>query len=177
MMLPLCRLSGKMRTVSVLATVGLLGSASAFLPATRMTMKAERECPPTPCTWRSPARIAGLFVFDKEATLVEAVCSGGRWRALGAEAWVGVVIAASLIEKIKTGVSKALPLLVGTSAFVAGPLASQALTKDELSSLSYLQVKGTGLANRCPEVRAVISRKSLHLVMQLRTTARNRPML
>jgi len=29
---------------------------------------------------------------------------------------------------------------------------SQALTKEETNSLSYLQVKGTGLANRCPEV-------------------------
>merc|ERR1712238_168560 len=29
---------------------------------------------------------------------------------------------------------------------------AQALTKNELNSLSYLQVKGTGLANRCAEV-------------------------
>ncbi len=47
--------------------------------------------------------------------------------------------------------AKAVPALVGASAFIA-PSISHALTKDELSSLSYLQVKGTGLANRCPEV-------------------------
>lgn len=29
---------------------------------------------------------------------------------------------------------------------------ANAITKDELNSLSYMQVKGTGLANRCPEV-------------------------
>jgi len=29
---------------------------------------------------------------------------------------------------------------------------AQAITKSELNQLSYLQVKGTGLANRCPEV-------------------------
>lgn len=28
----------------------------------------------------------------------------------------------------------------------------QAITRDEILSLSYSQVKGTGLANRCPEV-------------------------
>lgn len=33
---------------------------------------------------------------------------------------------------------------------VAAP--AQALTKSQLNELSYLQVKGTGLANRCPEV-------------------------
>lgn len=33
---------------------------------------------------------------------------------------------------------------------MAGP--AQAITKSELNSLTYLQVKGTGLANRCPEV-------------------------
>merc|ERR1740123_2825112 len=38
--------------------------------------------------------------------------------------------------------------LIGLSA--ATP--AQAITKQELNQLSYLQVKGTGLANRCPEV-------------------------
>ena len=38
--------------------------------------------------------------------------------------------------------------------FAAGALSgpAQALTKDQITSLSYLQVKGSGLANRCPEV-------------------------
>lgn len=61
--------------------------------------------------------------------------------------------APSFGDKLKAGLAKvAAPALVGASAFVA-PSISHALTKDELSSLSYLQVKGTGLANRCPEVR------------------------
>jgi photosystem II oxygen-evolving enhancer protein 1 len=42
--------------------------------------------------------------------------------------------------------------LAGAVAFsvAAGP--AQALTKSQLNELSYLQVKGTGLANRCAEV-------------------------
>ena len=45
----------------------------------------------------------------------------------------------------KAAVAAALGLAVA-----AGP--AQAITKSELNQLSYLQVKGTGLANRCPEV-------------------------
>merc|ERR1719410_804409 len=33
------------------------------------------------------------------------------------------------------------------------PDAANALTKSQINELSYLQVKGTGLANRCPEVK------------------------
>jgi len=42
--------------------------------------------------------------------------------------------------------------LAGAAALsiMAGP--AQALTKSEINELTYLQVKGTGLANRCPEV-------------------------
>merc|ERR1712176_818687 len=41
--------------------------------------------------------------------------------------------------------------LAGAAIFGA-TLPAQALTKSELNQLSYLQVKGTGLANRCSEV-------------------------
>ncbi|KAG7337092.1 manganese-stabilising protein / photosystem II polypeptide [Nitzschia inconspicua] len=37
-------------------------------------------------------------------------------------------------------------------AIFGAPAPAQALTKSEINSLTYLQVKGTGLANRCPEV-------------------------
>lgn len=37
-------------------------------------------------------------------------------------------------------------------AIFGSPAPAQALTKSEINSLTYLQVKGTGLANRCPEV-------------------------
>lgn len=50
-------------------------------------------------------------------------------------------------------------LATAGKAAVAGALAvglvaapAQAITKSEINQLSYLQVKGTGLANRCPEV-------------------------
>jgi len=46
---------------------------------------------------------------------------------------------ASFMDQLKSGVSKALPVLVGGSAFIA-PSISNALTKEDLSSLSYLQV-------------------------------------
>ena len=41
--------------------------------------------------------------------------------------------------------------LAGVAIFGA-TLPAQAITKSELNQLSYLQVKGTGLANRCSEV-------------------------
>jgi photosystem II oxygen-evolving enhancer protein 1 len=42
--------------------------------------------------------------------------------------------------------------LVGALAFGMATAPAHALTKSEINSLSYLQVKGTGLANRCAEV-------------------------
>jgi photosystem II oxygen-evolving enhancer protein 1 len=40
----------------------------------------------------------------------------------------------------------------GVLAFGLAAAPAMALTKSEINELSYLQVKGTGLANRCPEV-------------------------
>lgn len=42
--------------------------------------------------------------------------------------------------------------VAGAVVFGAMAAPAQALTKAETNSLTYLQVKGTGLANRCPEV-------------------------
>jgi photosystem II oxygen-evolving enhancer protein 1 len=42
--------------------------------------------------------------------------------------------------------------LAGAVAAGIAAAPAQAITKAELNQLSYLQVKGTGLANRCPEV-------------------------
>jgi len=42
--------------------------------------------------------------------------------------------------------------LAGAVAFGIAAAPAQALTKSEIQQLSYLQVKGTGLANRCAEV-------------------------
>jgi photosystem II oxygen-evolving enhancer protein 1 len=42
--------------------------------------------------------------------------------------------------------------VVGALAFGMAQAPANALTKSEINSLSYLQVKGTGLANRCAEV-------------------------
>jgi photosystem II oxygen-evolving enhancer protein 1 len=49
-----------------------------------------------------------------------------------------------------TNIGKAA--LAGAVAIGISAAPAQALTKSELNSLSYLQVKGTGLANRCAEV-------------------------
>jgi len=43
--------------------------------------------------------------------------------------------------------------LSGAVAVGISAAPAQALTKSEINQLSYLQVKGTGLANRCPEVK------------------------
>merc|ERR1719273_2218701 len=42
--------------------------------------------------------------------------------------------------------------LAGAVAFGVAVAPSGAITRQELDQLSYMQVKGTGLANRCPEV-------------------------
>merc|ERR1719277_1594222 len=47
-------------------------------------------------------------------------------------------------------VGKAVLATGAAFGIMAAP--AQALTKAETNSLTYLQVKGTGLANRCPEV-------------------------
>jgi hypothetical protein len=52
-------------------------------------------------------------------------------------------------EDVKKAASIGMATIVAAGA-LAQP--AQAITKSELNQLSYLQVKGTGLANRCPEV-------------------------
>mmetsp|Transcript_18376 Transcript_18376/g.19968 ORF Transcript_18376/g.19968 Transcript_18376/m.19968 type:complete len:302 (-) Transcript_18376:185-1090(-) len=54
------------------------------------------------------------------------------------------------MPKVTKWVTSAVTGFVAISSF--NPDASNALTRDQLQSLSYLQVKGTGLANRCPDV-------------------------
>lgn len=57
-------------------------------------------------------------------------------------------LADPLVQKIKENLIPAI--FSGMMLFGTGP--ANAITKSELQSLTYLQVKGTGLANRCPEV-------------------------
>lgn len=47
---------------------------------------------------------------------------------------------------------KGVALTAATAAALSLPNPAGALTKSDIDQLSYLQVKGTGLANRCPEV-------------------------
>lgn len=54
---------------------------------------------------------------------------------------------------LKNDLANAGKVAVGAAlAFGLATQPAQAITKAELNQLSYLQVKGTGLANRCPEV-------------------------
>lgn len=53
-------------------------------------------------------------------------------------------------DNFKKAATGALAIFAGLSLFTAPP--SEAVTRDTLDSLSYTQVKGTGLANRCPDV-------------------------
>lgn len=46
----------------------------------------------------------------------------------------------------------ALAGVFAASSLQFAPTPAQAITRDEILSLSYAQVKGTGIANRCPEV-------------------------
>jgi|UniRef100_A0A6U4A1N0 photosystem II oxygen-evolving enhancer protein 1 len=57
------------------------------------------------------------------------------------------------LNALKDDVAKvAGAALAGAVAVGVAAAPAQAITKQELNQLSYLQVKGTGLANRCPEV-------------------------
>jgi photosystem II oxygen-evolving enhancer protein 1 len=54
---------------------------------------------------------------------------------------------------LKTDLANAGKVVMGVAAGLAIAAApAQALTKSQINELSYLQVKGTGLANRCAEV-------------------------
>lgn len=53
-------------------------------------------------------------------------------------------------DDFKKAATGALAIFAGLSIFASPP--SEAITRETLDSLSYTQVKGTGLANRCPEV-------------------------
>ena len=55
------------------------------------------------------------------------------------------------MPSLKKAVTGALAGLFAAGS-LAGPAQAAPLTKDFITSLSYEQVKGSGLANRCPEV-------------------------
>lgn len=57
----------------------------------------------------------------------------------------------SVADDFKKAATGALAVFAGLSLIVQAPPA-EAITRDALDSLSYTQVKGTGLANRCPDV-------------------------
>jgi hypothetical protein len=54
---------------------------------------------------------------------------------------------------VETGAQTALAALF--AAAIATPDAAQALSKDTYNSLTYDQIKGTGLANKCPDPTTV----------------------
>ena len=57
------------------------------------------------------------------------------------------------LNALKDDLSNAAKIaLAGALAVGVAAQPAMALTKSEINQLSYLQVKGTGLANRCPEV-------------------------
>merc|ERR1719362_1432620 len=59
---------------------------------------------------------------------------------------------ATQLNAIKDDMAKVGAAALAGAALFGATLPAQAITKSELNQLSYLQVKGTGLANRCPEV-------------------------
>jgi len=59
---------------------------------------------------------------------------------------------ATQLNSIKDDMTKAGAAVLAGAAIFGATLPAQAITKSELNQLSYLQVKGTGLANRCSEV-------------------------
>jgi len=69
---------------------------------------------------------------------------------------VSASLADSIVQRAKEDGKKianaaAIAAVAGT---LMAPLTASALTKSDIQNLTYMQVKGTGLANRCPEVIA-----------------------
>merc|ERR1719362_2151539 len=59
---------------------------------------------------------------------------------------------ATQLNAVKDDFAKVGAAALAGAAIFGATLPAQAITKSELNQLSYLQVKGTGLANRCSEV-------------------------
>merc|ERR1712157_490851 len=59
---------------------------------------------------------------------------------------------ATQLNAMKDDMAKVGAAALAGAALFGATLPAQAITKSELNQLSYLQVKGTGLANRCSEV-------------------------
>lgn len=85
--------------------------------------------------------------FVAAATL--ALASSASAFAPAPSASSNTALQASLKDDLMTAGKAAV---AGAVLFGAMAAPAQALTKTEINSLTYLQVKGTGLANRCPEV-------------------------
>jgi len=85
--------------------------------------------------------------FVAAATL--ALASSASAFAPAPSASSNTALQASLKDDLMTAGKAAI---AGAVVFGAMAAPAQALTKSEVNSLTYLQVKGTGLANRCPEV-------------------------
>merc|ERR1740139_1242073 len=59
---------------------------------------------------------------------------------------------ASQLNAMKDDMTRVGAAVLAGAAIFGATLPAQAITKSEINQLSYLQVKGTGLANRCAEV-------------------------
>nr|ABF59672.1 photosystem II extrinsic protein O [Vaucheria litorea]ACF22979.1 chloroplast photosystem II extrinsic protein O [Vaucheria litorea]ACF22980.1 photosystem II extrinsic protein O [Elysia chlorotica] len=91
-----------------------------------------------------PSALVALSAFSVKTSAFRPAFAGLKTNAKSSSA-----LTMSVQDDIKTLAVGALTILAGVSILNA-PV--EAITKDQIESLSYLQVKGTGLANRCPEV-------------------------
>jgi len=110
---------------AALATVGLLGTATAFIQGSAPHALTE-----------TPAQSSFLRAYselpDEEYTEAPAQENSFSW-------------AASVLG---------LGAILGMAVGVIAPQPAQAITAEQFSQLTYWQVKGSGLANRCPTVES-----------------------
>lgn len=88
-----------------------------------------------------------------DAFVPSSAFNGARMASAGAtttRASTSAVEMSAASDNFKKAATGALAIFAGLSLFTAPP--SDAISRDTLDSLSYKQVKGTGLANRCPDV-------------------------
>eukprot|EP00171_Calliarthron_tuberculosum_P013611 IDg13611t1 len=102
-----------------------------------------------------PAAASSTFAGERIATAVRPSCTSVRASLSDAIAKRARNDAAKVTALLGDGAAvkgAALAALAAAALLAPGPV--NALTRSDIDQLSYGQVKGTGLANRCPEVEA-----------------------
>merc|ERR1719440_1897960 len=91
--------------------------------------------------------ISAALLFSSNAASYTQVVKPLNARVAPARGAADVQMAENTDSRKAAGLAAALALATGVQSASAGPF-----TRSEIASLTYEQIKGTGLANTCPKV-------------------------